>query len=135
MCHGGDAPCLFCGRKSTLALRQASRAHTIASGVLVIYGSVHGPSTDQCGQPKFDFVVVVAPPGQHVDDDDVRAFAATGGQGVNLALGVWHHPLIAIDDNSDFVVVDRIGPGDNCELVAVNCVLVAPSPYPRSRPE
>lgn len=74
-----------------------------------------------------DFLVVVAPHGETVDANDVRAFVATGGQGVNLALGVWHHPLIATANGSEFVVVDRLGPGENCDLTAVDCVLIEPS--------
>ncbi|MFB2550561.1 ureidoglycolate lyase [Ensifer soli] len=44
-----------------------------------------------------------------------RAFLATGRQGVNYGRNVWHHPLIAIDAVSDFLVVDREGPGVNLE--------------------
>lgn len=44
-----------------------------------------------------------------------RAFLAQGGQGVQYGRGCWHHPLIALDAVSDFLIVDRIGPGDNCE--------------------
>ncbi|HEY2560481.1 MAG TPA: ureidoglycolate lyase [Caldimonas sp.] len=40
--------------------------------------------------------------------DGLRAFVATGGQGVNYARGTWHHPLIAIEQPTQFVVVDRI---------------------------
>lgn len=43
------------------------------------------------------------------------AFLVEGGSGVNLARGVWHHPLITLDRRADFLVVDRIGPGSNCE--------------------
>ena len=32
-----------------------------------------------------------------------------------LARGVWHHPLLALQAISDFLVVDRQGPGQNCE--------------------
>lgn len=46
-----------------------------------------------------------------------RAFLADRGQGVQYHRGTWHHPLIALDDGGDFLVVDRIGDGDNCEEV------------------
>jgi len=53
------------------------------------------------------------------DEDGVagspRAFLASGTQGVNYRAGVWHHPLIALDGVSDFLVIDRDGPGDNLE--------------------
>jgi ureidoglycolate lyase len=36
-----------------------------------------------------------------------------GLRGVNYRRGVWHHPLIALDRVSDFLVIDRGGHGDN----------------------
>ncbi|NLS04366.1 ureidoglycolate lyase [Rhizobium sp. P32RR-XVIII] len=44
-----------------------------------------------------------------------QVFLASGGQGVNYRRNVWHHPLIALDEPSTFVVVDRDGPGNNLE--------------------
>lgn len=46
-----------------------------------------------------------------------RAFLATGLQGVNYAKNVWHHPLLVLDADSRFVIVDRKGPGKNLEEV------------------
>ena len=39
------------------------------------------------------------------------------GQGVNYARGTWHHPLLAIGAESDFLVIDRAGPSGevDCE--------------------
>ena len=59
------------------------------------------------------FLVVVAPPGDIVLSEDLRAFLARAGQGVNYASGVWHHPVIALRRETDFLVIDRGGPGDN----------------------
>ncbi len=42
-------------------------------------------------------------------------FLARGDQGVNYHRNVWHHPLMAIGETSDFLVVDRDGPGNNLE--------------------
>ena len=58
------------------------------------------------------YLVVVAPAGD-LDPGALRAFATRGWQGVNFAKGVWHHPLIACGEVSDFVVVDRGGGGIN----------------------
>lgn len=44
-----------------------------------------------------------------------RAFACGPTQGLNYARGVWHHPLLALSAPSDFLVVDREGPGLNLE--------------------
>ena len=60
------------------------------------------------------YLVVVAPAGPLVPEA-VRAFVTRGWQGVNYAKGVWHHPLIALDEVSDFIVVDRGGEGPNCD--------------------
>jgi ureidoglycolate lyase len=59
------------------------------------------------------YLVVVAPAGE-LDPSKIRAFVTSGWQGVNYAKGVWHHPLIALGEVSDFVVVDRGGEGVNC---------------------
>jgi ureidoglycolate lyase len=56
--------------------------------------------------------VVVAPTGD-LDEGAIRAFVTRGWQGVNYARGVWHHPLIALGEVSDFIVVDRGGDGLN----------------------
>ncbi|MBP2548767.1 ureidoglycolate lyase [Neorhizobium galegae] len=44
-----------------------------------------------------------------------QAFLARGDQGVNYRANVWHHPLMTIGAASDFLVVDRDGPGNNLE--------------------
>jgi ureidoglycolate lyase len=58
------------------------------------------------------FLVVVAGA-----DLQPLAFLACAGQGVNYHANVWHHPLLALDAPSEFLLVDRGGPGDNCEEV------------------
>ena len=60
------------------------------------------------------YLVVVAPAGEF-DASKLRAFFTRGWQGVNYARGVWHHPLIVLDDVADFIVVDRGGKEANCE--------------------
>ena len=49
----------------------------------------------------------------------LKAFRASGRQGVNYARGVWHHPLLVLDRGSRFLIVDRKGPGDNLEEIAL----------------
>ena len=61
------------------------------------------------------FLVVVAPPGEVPVPAKITAFRTTAGQGVNYTRGVWHHPLIAIDQATDFLVIDRQGDGENCD--------------------
>lgn len=65
------------------------------------------------------YLVVVAPAGPAPQVEDLRVFLARGDQGVNYAPGVWHHPLLALGEVSDFLVIDRSGPGDNCDEVTL----------------
>ena len=64
------------------------------------------------------YLIVVAPAGE-VDPVRMRAFWTDGWQGVNYAKGVWHHPLLARERVSDFVVVDRGGEQPNCDEIAL----------------
>jgi ureidoglycolate lyase len=56
---------------------------------------------------KTQFVVVVAPPSEDLVIENLRAFISNGDQGINYSRGVWHFPLITLDDNSHFIVIDR----------------------------
>ena len=64
------------------------------------------------------WIVVVATGSDPCRPDALKAFRATGRQGVNYARGTWHHPLIVLTPDHKFVVVDRGGEGDNLEEVA-----------------
>lgn len=65
------------------------------------------------------YLVVVAASATAASPDlsALRCFHARFDQGVNYARGTWHHPLLALVDRSDFLVVDRGGdaPNGNCE--------------------
>jgi ureidoglycolate lyase len=63
------------------------------------------------------YLVVVAPAGDPPRVEDLRVFACRSDQGVNYARGVWHHPLLALDAVSDFLVIDRSGEGHNCDEI------------------
>ena len=63
------------------------------------------------------YLVVVAPAGEPPAVEDLKVFLARHDQGVNYATGVWHHPLLALDEVCDFLVVDRGGPGHNCDEI------------------
>jgi ureidoglycolate lyase len=62
------------------------------------------------------YLVAVAPPGEF-DPAAVRVFQASPNQGVNYRKGVWHHFLLALEGESDFLVVDRAGPGENLDEI------------------
>jgi ureidoglycolate lyase len=67
-------------------------------------------------------LVVVAPAGD-LDPALIRIFLASGKQGVNYRRGIWHHPLISLHRTGDFLVVDRKGPGENCDVIDLNPTL------------
>lgn len=61
------------------------------------------------------YLIVVAPPGDDPELQGLRAFWGRAEQGINYRAGVWHHPLLALERTSDFLVIDRACPGQNCE--------------------
>ncbi len=60
-----------------------------------------------------DWLVVVA--SDPLTPASLRAFRATGRQGVHYGRNVWHHPLLVLDPGSRFLIADRKGPGTNLE--------------------
>jgi ureidoglycolate lyase len=73
------------------------------------------------------FLVAVAPAGDF-NPAEVRLFRAGPQQGVNYRKGVWHHFLLPLEAESDFLVIDRAGPGgnlDEIELAEADWILVA----------
>ena len=63
------------------------------------------------------FLVLVALPADR--PENIIAFKTMAGQGINYGRGVWHHPLIALDQSTDFLVVDRHGKDENCDEVSL----------------
>ncbi|MEB3766861.1 ureidoglycolate lyase [Acinetobacter sp. MD2] len=65
------------------------------------------------------FLVVVGLPlnSNEPDPTQIYAFLSDGTQGVNYRQGTWHHPLITLESPSDFAVIDRIGSGQNCDVI------------------
>ncbi len=64
------------------------------------------------------FLIVVAPnlDSEKPNLNHIQAFISDGSQGVNYHSGIWHHPLLTLEAPSNFVVVDRIGTGPNCDV-------------------
>jgi ureidoglycolate lyase len=67
-------------------------------------------------QPR-DWLVVVGGDGPR--PEALRVFRASGRQGINYRRGVWHHPLLVLDRDSHFLIVDRKGPGNNFDEIAM----------------
>ncbi len=88
-------------RELPLAIRMLER-HPLSSQLFMPLG-------------RRPFLVVVAPAGDSIEPFDIRAFRSSGRQGVNYRRGVWHHPLIAVGETGEFLVMDRAGAGMNCD--------------------
>ena len=58
------------------------------------------------------FLAFVAPPGDLPKIDNIKSFIVPPKKGINYKPGVWHFPLISTED-TDFLVIDRQGSGDN----------------------
>jgi ureidoglycolate lyase len=101
---GSGAVSLFRARPLAEPVLKTFERHPLGSQTFVPLG----------GRP---YLAAVAPAGPF-DPAQVRIFRAGGDQGVHYAKGVWHHFLLVLDE-SDFLVIDRTGPGDNCDEVAL----------------
>ncbi|TLP39551.1 ureidoglycolate lyase [Arcobacter arenosus] len=53
------------------------------------------------------FLVVVALGDKKPDLSTLKVFKTNGNQGVFYKRGIWHFPLISIEDNEQFIVIDR----------------------------
>jgi ureidoglycolate lyase len=89
---------------------------------LVIREMEKHPLSSQAFMPLHNrpFLVIVAPAGERVASDEVRAFITDGKQGINLRRGTWHHYQVSlapggVNQESDYLVIDRVGPGKNLQ--------------------
>lgn len=64
-----------------------------------------------------DWLIIVA---ETPEPEALRCFRATGNQGVQYARGVWHHPLLVLAPEQNFLIVDRDGPGENLREVTLS---------------
>lgn len=87
---------------------------------IMIHQMERHPLSSQLFFPLGDkaYLVVVAPKG-NFNPKKIKAFLAEPDQGVNYHPGVWHHYSLALYDVSDFLVIDRLGPDENCEEVSL----------------
>ena len=77
------------------------------------------PLGSQCFFPlqSHDWLVVVGDVSVSGEAPDLCCFVARGDQGVSYAVGTWHHPLLILRMTQDFLVIDRAGPGANCDEI------------------
>jgi ureidoglycolate lyase len=70
------------------------------------------------------FLVIVAENGDTPLSRRIHAYRSSGSQGVNYRRNTWHHALIALTRTTHFLVVDRGGPGENCDETRVGDAVV-----------
>lgn len=70
------------------------------------------------------FLILVAEASQQFDPEKLQLFVSNGRQGVNYRRGVWHHFLMALEDEQEFIVLDRSDPDSNTTEVELA------APYP-----
>ena len=58
------------------------------------------------------FLCFVAPVGQFPEIAKIQSFIIPPKTGINYKAGIWHFPLISTE-NTDFLVIDRKGDGEN----------------------
>ena len=58
------------------------------------------------------FLCFVAPEGNVPEIKKIQSFIIPPKKGINYKPGIWHFPLISTED-TDFIVIDRKGSGDN----------------------
>ena len=64
------------------------------------------------------YIALVALGGDRPDLSTLAAFVAEGPQGISYAPGVWHHPMLTLDSETDFVVfVHEDGAAEDCVVV------------------
>jgi len=64
---------------------------------------------------EHQFLVVVAPAtGDRPDAEETRAFITNGRQGVNYHPGTWHHPILALGKETNFIMIGRAEDGNDC---------------------
>ncbi|WP_121627176.1 ureidoglycolate lyase [Poseidonibacter antarcticus] len=70
---------------------------------------------------KTPFIIVVALGAKEPDLNTLSVFKSNGNQGVHYNKNVWHFPLISLEDNEQFIVVDRNDLGKE-ENKIIDCI-------------
>ena len=62
------------------------------------------------------FLVVVSIGDKTPEMTKLRAFQTNGSQGVNFGPGTWHHAALALDTETDFLVLGHASNGSDCDI-------------------
>jgi ureidoglycolate lyase len=107
--EGGGIISIFRGTRRPLEIKMLER-HPLGSQAFYPLENTHW--------------LLVVSQAERPGSEDLEAFIASGEQGVQYAKGVWHHPLLVLQETQDFLVVDREGAGENLEEVFFDSVMV-----------
>lgn len=102
------------GGRSAISLASVKVARSIPHTFNLIE---RHPKGSQAFIPMFDSPVytVVGLKGDKPKPEDLKAFVTNGQQGFNYHTGVWHMPIMADEIGKVFIMIDRAGPGHNCD--------------------
>ncbi len=102
------------GGRVLISIARANHAAVLPHQITLVE---RHPLASQAFIPLHDapMIIVVGPAGEGISPGDLRAFVSNGRQGINYRPGVWHMPLIAPAVGLDYLIVDRGGPGGNCD--------------------
>jgi ureidoglycolate lyase len=106
------------GRLALSIFRAQARQAPFALGVMECHPLGSQAFMPLNGQAFLIVVSTAKPIADRPDPSLLQVFLSDGQQGINFRRGVWHHPLIALADG-DFLVADRLGPGENCEEIDI----------------
>lgn len=86
------------------------------------------PQGSQAFMPLHEerFLVVVAPLGDTIDANKIRAFVTDGRQGVNYRAGTWHAIQSVLGYEGEFLVVEGGGEGNNCDEYPIDIRVTLP---------
>lgn len=107
----------------------SAAVHFYRSAARTLPLELHGLERHPLGSQAFwplhnrPFVVVVAPPAEALDESAIEGFITSGRQAIQYHRGTWHHYQISLEEESHFLVVDRKGPGNNCDEVELSQAL------------
>ncbi len=102
------------GGRAIISIMECTRSGELPYRIKVIE---RHPLGSQAFIPMSPIVMIIAvsPPGDTPDLGAIKGFISNGNQGVNYRTGVWHMPLISDRPGQQYLIVDRAGPGQNCD--------------------
>jgi len=106
-----------CGGKVVISITTCNRQDSMPYQMYCIERHPKGSQAFVPMNSISPLIIAVTEPSDTVDLSKIKAFISNGKQGINYNKNVWHMPAICLDANQQFMIIDRGGKGDNCDLV------------------